>query len=214
MLPLRLSLMIVALGLSAAPLRVAAGSQPTATANWPGFRGPSASGRADRQRVPERWDATRHRNITWTVAIPGLAHSSPIVWGDRSVPDHRDQQSPGCDLQAGALRRGHGVRRSHAAEVGGAGARSHQRAYAVAADCVRRRAAREAAHQVDLRQRHAGHRRPLSSSPSSDRRGCTPSTSTARRCGSAISASSTPAPTTCPSTSGARPARRSSTATS
>jgi len=83
MLPLRLSLMIVALGLSAAPLRVAAGSQPTATANWPGFRGPSASGRADRQRVPERWDATRHRNITWTVAIPGLAHSSPIVWGDR-----------------------------------------------------------------------------------------------------------------------------------
>ena len=83
MLPLRLSLMIVALGLSAAPLRVAAGGQPTANGNWPGFRGPSASGRADGQRVPERWDATTHRNITWTVAIPGLAHSSPIVWGDR-----------------------------------------------------------------------------------------------------------------------------------
>ena len=215
MLPLRLSLLIVALGLSAAPLRVAAGSQPTATGNWPGFRGPSASGRADGQRVPERWDATKHRNITWTVAIPGLAHSSPIVWGDRLFLTTAISSRAGRDASSRAstarARRPKIARRRSGCVLA---LDRNQRAYAVAADRVRRRPAREAAHQGDLRQRHAGDRRPLSSSPSSDRRGCTRSTSTASRCGSAISASSTPAPTTCRSTSGARPARRSSTATS
>jgi outer membrane protein assembly factor BamB len=51
--------------------------------NWPGFRGPSASGVADGQRLPERWNVAAGTNITWKVEIPGLAHSSPVVWGDR-----------------------------------------------------------------------------------------------------------------------------------
>jgi outer membrane protein assembly factor BamB len=50
---------------------------------WPGFRGPAASGVADGQRLPESWDTAKGRNIKWKVAIPGLAHSSPIVWNDR-----------------------------------------------------------------------------------------------------------------------------------
>src|SRR4051794_19160697 len=83
MLPLRLAFTIVALGLSTASLPVGGRAQPVSNGNWPGFRGPSASGRADGQRVPERWDTIKHRNIAWTAAIPGLAHSSPIVWGDR-----------------------------------------------------------------------------------------------------------------------------------
>jgi outer membrane protein assembly factor BamB len=62
-----------------APVRV--NSAPAS--NWPGFRGPSASGVADGQQLPAAWDAASGRNITWTVAIPGLAHSSPIVWGGR-----------------------------------------------------------------------------------------------------------------------------------
>ena len=49
----------------------------------------------------------------------------------------------------------------------------------LAADGVRGRAAREAAHQGDLRQRHAGHRRPTSWSRSSGRRASTRSTWTA-----------------------------------
>ena len=52
-------------------------------ANWPGFRGPSASGVADGQRLPDTWNVTTGQNIRWKVAVPGLAHSSPIVWGDR-----------------------------------------------------------------------------------------------------------------------------------
>jgi outer membrane protein assembly factor BamB len=57
--------------------------QAPAVAKWPGFRGPSASGQADGHRLPERWDVARAQNISWIVPVPGLAHSSPIVWGDR-----------------------------------------------------------------------------------------------------------------------------------
>lgn len=51
--------------------------------NWPMFRGPQASGVADGQHPPTAWDATKNENIRWATAIPGLGHSSPIVWGDR-----------------------------------------------------------------------------------------------------------------------------------
>ncbi|MBZ5496297.1 MAG: PQQ-binding-like beta-propeller repeat protein [Acidobacteriia bacterium] len=51
--------------------------------DWPSFRGPQASGVADGQNLPERWDGVRGENIKWKVRIPGLAHSSPIVWGER-----------------------------------------------------------------------------------------------------------------------------------
>jgi outer membrane protein assembly factor BamB len=51
--------------------------------NWPSFRGPQASGVADGQNLPDRWDGARGENVQWQTRIPGLAHSSPIVWGDR-----------------------------------------------------------------------------------------------------------------------------------
>ena len=54
-----------------------------ASGSWPSFRGPAASGVADGQSLPDRWDAASGQNILWRTAIPGLAHSSPIVWGDR-----------------------------------------------------------------------------------------------------------------------------------
>jgi outer membrane protein assembly factor BamB len=54
-----------------------------ATGSWPSFRGPNASGIAEGQDLPDRWDGRTGENILWRVPIPGLAHSSPIVWGDR-----------------------------------------------------------------------------------------------------------------------------------
>jgi outer membrane protein assembly factor BamB len=51
--------------------------------NWPSFRGPQASGVADNQNLPVRWDVARGTNVVWKLEIPGVAHSSPIVWGDR-----------------------------------------------------------------------------------------------------------------------------------
>jgi len=51
--------------------------------SWPSFRGPNASGVAEGQHLPDRWNGTTGDNILWHTPIPGLAHSSPIVWGDR-----------------------------------------------------------------------------------------------------------------------------------
>jgi outer membrane protein assembly factor BamB len=51
--------------------------------NWPSFRGEHAAGVADGADLPENWDAESGEGIRYKVAIPGLAHSSPIVWGDR-----------------------------------------------------------------------------------------------------------------------------------
>lgn len=50
---------------------------------WPSFRGANASGVAEGQTPPTVWDAGKLLNIVWKTPIPGLGHSSPIVWGDR-----------------------------------------------------------------------------------------------------------------------------------
>ena len=55
----------------------------SARANWPSFRGPNASGVSDGQNLPDRWDTKSGENILWRTPIPGLAHSSPVVWGNR-----------------------------------------------------------------------------------------------------------------------------------
>ena len=54
-----------------------------ATGSWPSFRGPHASGVADGQHLPDHWNGKTGENILWRTSIPGLAHSSPVVWGDR-----------------------------------------------------------------------------------------------------------------------------------
>ncbi|HVG84773.1 MAG TPA: PQQ-binding-like beta-propeller repeat protein [Vicinamibacterales bacterium] len=58
---------------------------PRATASsghWPSFRGPWASGVAEGQHLPDRWNPSSGEAILWRTPIPGLAHSSPVVWGD------------------------------------------------------------------------------------------------------------------------------------
>jgi outer membrane protein assembly factor BamB len=49
---------------------------------WPSFRGPNAAGIADGQHLPDTWDVTTGANILGRTPIPGLAHSSPVVWGE------------------------------------------------------------------------------------------------------------------------------------
>lgn len=51
--------------------------------NWPSFRGIGATGVADGQHPPITWDAEKGTNIAWKTPVPGLAHSSPVIWGDR-----------------------------------------------------------------------------------------------------------------------------------
>jgi outer membrane protein assembly factor BamB len=52
-------------------------------ANWPQFRGPGARGVDDSQALPTNWNVATSANIRWQTPLPGLAHASPIVWGDR-----------------------------------------------------------------------------------------------------------------------------------
>jgi outer membrane protein assembly factor BamB len=73
------------------PLRriaLVSGSRPPARpepskGSWPSFRGTQASGIAEGQNIPDRWNAKSGENILWRTHIPGLAHSSPVVWGNR-----------------------------------------------------------------------------------------------------------------------------------
>ena len=69
--------MRAALALLAALAPAAATAQ-----NWPSFRGPDASGVADGREAATSWDAVKGTGILWKAEVPGLAVSSPIVWGD------------------------------------------------------------------------------------------------------------------------------------
>ena len=51
--------------------------------NWPSFRGLYARGFSDGRPTPVTWDIESKNNIEWKTAIPGLAHSSPIIWENR-----------------------------------------------------------------------------------------------------------------------------------
>ncbi len=70
------SLLVVALALGTA-------TRDSSAQDWPSFRGPAARGVADGQNLPGDWDVKAGRNVRWKADVPGVGHSSPIVWGDR-----------------------------------------------------------------------------------------------------------------------------------
>lgn len=51
--------------------------------NWPQFRGPGATGVNEGTAKPAKFDTASSENVRWKLKIPGLAHSSPVVWGDK-----------------------------------------------------------------------------------------------------------------------------------
>ena len=51
--------------------------------NWPQFRGPQAAGVAEGSPAAVKWDAPKAVNMRWKTQVPGLAHSSPVVWGNK-----------------------------------------------------------------------------------------------------------------------------------
>jgi outer membrane protein assembly factor BamB len=83
---LLLGLLFYVLGVDAqmdAENQLEGGTQLNYMQQWPQFRGPFASGIVESDQIPERWDVTTGENIRWKVEIPGLGHSSPVIWGDR-----------------------------------------------------------------------------------------------------------------------------------
>ena len=55
----------------------------TSAGEWPQFRGYRARGVADRQNLPDSWDASTGSNVRWKTTSPGLGPASPIVTGGR-----------------------------------------------------------------------------------------------------------------------------------
>jgi outer membrane protein assembly factor BamB len=67
---------------SSSLLLVAAFAADPPEKNWPRFRGPGASGIVEGHATPVSWDLETKAGVAWRTPIPGLAHSSPVVWGD------------------------------------------------------------------------------------------------------------------------------------
>ena len=51
--------------------------------DWPSFRGPGARGLAQSANTVAEWNLEDGTNILWRKPVPGLAHSSPVISGDR-----------------------------------------------------------------------------------------------------------------------------------
>ena len=74
----------VGLGLVGADMvHTRAASAPRPGIDWPQFRGIRATGIAEGFPVPTTWNVADGRGVAWKTAIPGLGHSSPVVWGDQ-----------------------------------------------------------------------------------------------------------------------------------
>lgn len=47
--------------------------------NWPQFRGPDGTGVSTEKNIPVTWSSGDYK---WDVAIDGVGHAAPIIWGD------------------------------------------------------------------------------------------------------------------------------------
>ncbi len=63
---------------------------------WPSFRGPHGSGVSSDAEPPVSWNVGSSANVAWRTAIPGLGHSSPIVWGGRIYLTTAISNAPGA----------------------------------------------------------------------------------------------------------------------
>ena len=57
--------------------------------DWSRFRGPNGSG-VGRGTIPVKWSDT---DYNWRVTIPGVGHSSPVIWGDKIFLGSGDEES-------------------------------------------------------------------------------------------------------------------------
>jgi outer membrane protein assembly factor BamB len=68
---------------------------PAYAENWPGWLGPHERGISSEAGIPTQWDLDK--NVQWKVEIPGLGHSSPIVWGNRIFVTTAASSDPSAD---------------------------------------------------------------------------------------------------------------------
>jgi outer membrane protein assembly factor BamB len=97
----RLSLLVVLCASSwFSPLALAA-QAGARDPNWPQYRGPRASGVAHGHATVSEWDVASGKNVRWRTPLPGLAHSSPIVWGEHIYLTNAIRKSGEAELKVG-----------------------------------------------------------------------------------------------------------------
>lgn len=80
---------------------------PAAATNWPRFRGPNGTGVSDDKNIPVEWN--NKQGVLWKTPLPGVGHSSPVVWGDRlflesATPDGKQRLLLCLDVPTGKVR--------------------------------------------------------------------------------------------------------------
>ncbi len=80
---------------------IAAGTAASAQQNWPSFRGANAAGSADGRPTAVKWNAPAGENVAWKTPVPGVAVSSPIVWGDRVFVSTAVSSDPNEGIRTG-----------------------------------------------------------------------------------------------------------------
>ena len=69
--------------------------------NWPRFRGPTGQGVSTETNVPLRWSHSpdgKAENVAWKVPVPGVGHSSPVIWGDRVFLTYTSPDGVSCHV--------------------------------------------------------------------------------------------------------------------
>jgi len=78
----------------------------TLAQNWPSWRGPNGDGTSIETNIPTQWDSIT--NVLWKSPVPGIGHSSPIVWEDKlftvtALPETREKVLLCYDCKNGKL---------------------------------------------------------------------------------------------------------------
>src|SRR6476659_583609 len=68
---------------------------------WPSFRGANAAGVADGKPTAVKWNTATGENVLWKTAVPGVAVSSPIVWGNRVFVSTAVSSDPSQGIRTG-----------------------------------------------------------------------------------------------------------------
>jgi outer membrane protein assembly factor BamB len=95
LVPLAVLVVLVESLLAAVPAR------PRPGVDWPSFRGPQAAGVAEGFATPLRWNVEKGEGLRWKTAVPGLGHSSPVVWGDLVCVTTSVSGAPDAGLKVG-----------------------------------------------------------------------------------------------------------------
>ena len=76
-------------------------AQTDISRQWPQFHGYMGSGILDKANIPVTWNVKTSENIRWNTAIPGLAHSSPVIWDDKVFVTSAVSSTQGDSIKIG-----------------------------------------------------------------------------------------------------------------